>query len=56
MWRVAVMGVTTAIGYAVGNSFDSAGLGSLIGFVVGLVISFPEAIGSVAEGVVDCID
>lgn len=50
------MSVTTAIGYAAGTHWDSPGLGSLIGFVVGFVISFPEAIGSIAEGAIDCID
>ena len=56
MWRIVVMGVTTAVGYVVGAHWDSPGLGSLIGFVVGVVISFPEAIGSIAEGAIDCID
>ena len=56
MWRVAVLCITTAAGYAIGTHWDSPGVGSLIGFVVGFVISFPEAIGSIAEGAVDCID
>lgn len=50
------MGVTTAIGYAVGSHWDSPGIGSLIGFAVGLVISFPDCIGEVTECAVDCID
>lgn len=56
MWRVAVLCITTAAGYAIGTHWDSPGVGSLIRFVVGFVISFPEAIGSIAEGAIDCID
>ena len=50
------MCVTTAIGYAVGDNWDSAWIGAGIGFAVGVIISFPAIIGEVAEGVVDCID
>ena len=56
MWRIVVMSITTAAGYAIGAHQDSPGVGSLIGFVVGFVISFPEILGEFAECIVDCID
>ena len=56
MWRIALMCVTTAAGYAIGTHWDSPGVGSVIGFGVGVVLSFPQILGEVAEGVVDCID
>lgn len=56
MWRIALMCVTTAAGYAIGTHWDSPGIGSLIGFVVGVVISFPKVLGEVADCAVDCID
>ena len=57
MWRVPVLIATTTIGFAVGNHWWDAGVvGSVVGFVVGLLISFPRIIGEVAEGAVDCID
>lgn len=56
MWRIAVMCVTTAVGYAVGSNWESAWIGAGIGFAVGIVISFPRIIGEVVEGAFDCID
>lgn len=56
MWRVAVISVTTIIGYVIGTQLDSPGVSSLVGFVVGMIISFPQIIGEIAEGAIDCID
>lgn len=56
MWRIAVIAATTAVGYVVGMHWDSPGIGSLVGFAVGIVVSFPRIIGEVAEGAIDCID
>lgn len=56
MWRLAVITATTIAGYSIGMHWDSPIIGSVVGFLTGIIISFPRIIGEVAEGVIDCID
>lgn len=56
MWWIAVIAATAAVRYMVGVHWDSPGIGSLVGFAVDVVVSFPRIIGEVAEGAIDCID
>lgn len=56
MWRLAVITATTIAGYFIGMLWDLPVVGSVVGFLAGIIISFPRIIGEVADGVIDCID